>query len=171
MKSEKAYVLLPIMAALAFLAVSASAQDTQNAVQSAAAPVNEQVAKTMAAEDLSIYGEVQSVNAAGIGSLTVQYYDYDSDDEKTITVVLDANTKLENANSIADIKKGDWADVTYSAVGGKNAAKSVIVEKEEGAAATPAAPEQAAIQEQTAVQGQAAVAVKEEASPSADVSY
>ena len=162
MKSKIACLSLSILAALAFLAAPVSAQDAKNPVQAAAAPVSEQVTKAMVAEELSIYGEVQSVDAAGTGSLTVQYYDYDADDEKTITIDLDANTKLENANSIADIKKGDWADVTYSAGGGKNRATSVIVEKEEEAPVT-AAPEQAASQ------GQAVA--KEEATASEDVSY
>ena len=143
MNNRIAWLSLSILAALVFLAVPASAQDTEKPVQTAAAPVSEQVTKTMAAEELSIYGEVQSVGAEGMGSLTVQYYDYDADDEKTIVVTLDANTKLENAGSIADIKKGDWADVAYSVVDGKNIAKSVIVEKEEEAPAEmPKAEEQ-----------------------------
>jgi hypothetical protein len=82
--------------------------------------------------EMSIYGEVQSVNAQA-GSMTVQYYDYDNDAERSTEITVDANSKLDNAKSIADIKKGDWVDVTYSAAGGKNVAKSVSVEKEEPA--------------------------------------
>ena len=163
MESRRICLSLSILAALAFLAVPASAQDTEKPVQTAAAPVSEQVTKTMAAEELSIYGEVQSVGAEGMGSLTVQYYDYDADDEKTITIVLDAGTKLENANSVADIKKGDWADVTYAVGGGKNTAKSIIVEKDEEAVVAKPAPEQAADQ------GQAAAKV--DTAASGDASY
>jgi len=155
MKSKRTFLLLSILTVLAFLAVPASAQNTENPVQAATQPVDEQVNQTMATEELSIYGEVQVVDATGTGSLMVQYYDYDADDEKTISIALDANTKLENANSIADIKKGDWADVTYSTAAGKNKAISIIVEKEEEAVVT-AAPQQAAIQQETAVMGQAA---------------
>ncbi len=150
MKNKRVFTLLSILAALAFLAIPASAQNTENPAQAAAAPVSEQVSQTMATEEMSIYGEVQSVDAAGTGSLTVQYYDYDADDEKVISVTLDTNTKLENASSIVEIKKGDWADVAYSTVGGKNIAKSIILEKEEEA---PPAPEQAAVQEDVAVSG------------------
>lgn len=81
-------------------------------------------------KDVTIYGEVQSVNTAG-GSMTVQYYDYDTDEEKSIELAAGAETKIENAASLADIKKGDWADITYLAQGAKNMARSIIVEKEE----------------------------------------
>ena len=155
MKNNKVCLVLSILIALAFLSVPASAQDAQNPVQ-AAAPVSEKVTQTMATEELSIYGEVQSVDVQDKGSLTVQYYDYDADDEKTMVVVLDAGTKLENANSISDIKKGDWADVTYSVDAGKNRAISIIVEKEEETVAAAPEPGQAAIQQQTAVMGQVA---------------
>lgn len=81
-------------------------------------------------KDVSIYGEVLSVNAAA-NTMSVQYYDYDSDEEKTVELSVGADTKLENAASLNDVKKGDWVDAIYSSVGGKNAAKSVMVEKEE----------------------------------------
>lgn len=82
-------------------------------------------------EELSIYGEAQAVDASA-NSITVQYYDYDSDEEKTMDVVSSKDTKIENAASLGEIKKGDWIDVTYSVSEGKNVAKSIIVEKEEG---------------------------------------
>ena len=84
-------------------------------------------------EELSIYGEVQAVNQAS-NSLSVQYYDYDSDEEKTIEIALDKDTAIENAAKLDEIKQGDWVDVTYSVSGGKNIAKSIIVEKEEAPA-------------------------------------
>lgn len=136
MGSKIAYLSLSIAAVLTLLAVPVSSQDTQVPAQATAAPVSEKVSQAMAQEELSIYGEVQSVDTAGAGSVTVQYYDYDADDEKTIAVMLDANTKLENAGSLADIKKGDWADVVYSITDGKNIARSIIVEKEEEAVIT-----------------------------------
>lgn len=86
-----------------------------------------------AANEISIYGEVQGANTTE-NSLSVQYYDYDTDEEKTIDVVLTKDTKLENTASITDIKSGDWVDVTYMVSDNKNIAKSVTVEKEETAA-------------------------------------
>ena len=92
-----------------------------------AVPAKEEAQKPT---ELSIYGEVQAVNA-GANSMTVQYYDYDNDEEKTTEIALDANSKIENAKAIGDIKKGDWVDVNYSSASGKNMAKMVSVEKEE----------------------------------------
>ncbi len=82
------------------------------------------------AKELSIYGEVQAVNA-GTNSMTVQYYDYDSDEEKTIEMAANKDTKIENAAALANINKGDWVDVTYTVIDGKNVARSIMVEKEE----------------------------------------
>jgi hypothetical protein len=82
------------------------------------------------AEELSIYGEVLASDAQA-GTISVQYYDYDTDEEKTMEIVFDKDTKLENAASVADIKKGDWVDVTYAMSADKHLAKSVFVEKED----------------------------------------
>lgn len=81
-------------------------------------------------KEIAIYGEVQTIDAQA-NTLDVQYYDYDSDSEKTANIAINADTKLENAVVIGDIKKGDWVDVTYTSVEGKNTAKAVTVEKEE----------------------------------------
>jgi|GEM_PF-2373397 len=85
------------------------------------------------ANELSIYGEVQAINLQA-ASLSVQYYDYDNDEEKTLEVSLDKDSKLENVKAIEEIKKGDWVDVTYTVTGSKNTAKLVSVEAEEPAA-------------------------------------
>ena len=89
------------------------------------------------AKEIAIYGEVQNVNAPA-ATIAVQYYDYDSDTEKTTEVVAGNNAKLENAKTVADIKKGDWVDVTYTVVDGKNIANLISVEKEEPAETSPA---------------------------------
>ena len=89
------------------------------------------------AKEIAIYGEVQNVNAPA-ATIAVQYYDYDSDTEKTTEVVAGNNVKLENAKTVADIKKGDWVDVTYTVVDGKNIASLISVEKEEPAETSPA---------------------------------
>ena len=147
----------------AFLSVPAFSQETQekvaedaaSAVQSAASAVQpavaavQQSAETAAAtvaapeaegaKDISIYGEVLAVNSAA-NTMSVQYYDYDSDEEKTVELGLTADTKLENAAALNDVKKGDWVDAVYTVTGGKNMAKSVIVEKEEPVTEETAAP-------------------------------
>jgi len=80
--------------------------------------------------ELSIYGEVQAVNVQ-TASLSVQYYDYDNDEEKTLEVSLDKDSRLENVKAIGEVKKGDWVDVTYTVAGGKNTAKMISVEVED----------------------------------------
>lgn len=100
---------------------AAATQASQDAVPAEAA------VKT---SELSIYGEVQAVNVQAV-SMSVQYYDYDNDEEKTLEVALDKDSKLENVKAIDEIKKGDWVDVAYTATGGKNIAKMVSVEKED----------------------------------------
>ncbi|MDD5495846.1 MAG: hypothetical protein PHP46_01940 [Candidatus Omnitrophica bacterium] len=80
--------------------------------------------------ELSIYGEVQNVNTAS-GSITVQYYDYDSDEEKTTELLVAKEVKIDNAAGLADIKKGDWVDIIYTLSEGKSVAQAIVVEKEE----------------------------------------
>lgn len=82
------------------------------------------------AKSQNIYGEVQTVNVAG-STMTVQYYDYDTDEEKVIELGVAKDAKIENVSGLADIKKGDWVDVTFTQEDGKNATKAITVEKEE----------------------------------------
>lgn len=129
---KKYFVCMAIIfTVMALSATSAFSQDPQAAaVQAPQAAPAETAAKI---SELSIYGEVQAVNVQA-SSISVQYYDYDNDEEKTLEVVLDKDSKLENVKGIGEIKKGDWADITYIVTGGKNMAKVVSVEVEEPAA-------------------------------------
>jgi hypothetical protein len=141
--------LIVVLAAVMIMSCASLvfAQDEKQATPAAAetaavetaAPAPAPAPEAPQAKEIAIYGEIQSVDAAG-GKLAVQYYDYDSDSEKTATVVVDKDSKIENAGSLNDIKKGDWADVTYVLKGDNNIAKLVTVEKEEVAATEPAAP-------------------------------
>ena len=82
--------------------------------------------------ELSIYGEVQVVNLQA-ALISVQYYDYDNDEEKTLEISIDKDSKLENVKALDGVKKGDWVDATYTVTGGKNIAKMISVEVEEPA--------------------------------------
>lgn len=146
MRKYLLFVILAIMAIFAAIPdafaqgeeTKASAKEGQTqgpAVQEspaapALAPAPAAAAETLKTAELSIYGEVQNVNLQA-NSMTVQYYDYDNDEEKSTEITLDGSSKLENAKAIGDIKKGDWVDVTYTASAGKNIARVVSVEKEE----------------------------------------
>ncbi len=123
-----------IVAIIALPAISAFSQDPEapakdETVQATPEAAPEAADKT---SELSIYGEVQAVNVHA-ASISVQYYDYDNDEEKTLEVSLNKDSKLENVKAIDEVKKGDWVDVTYAAIGGKNIASMVSVEAEEPA--------------------------------------
>jgi uncharacterized alpha/beta hydrolase family protein len=134
-KMKKYFVcMMVVFGILVFSAISAFSQDPQ-----APAKDDTPVAQTEAPQaapkmsDLSIYGEVQSVNVQA-SSMIVQYYDYDNDEEKTLDVAVGQDSKLENVKALGEIKKGDWVDVAYIVTDGKSTAKMISVEVEEPAA-------------------------------------
>jgi biopolymer transport protein ExbD len=132
MKLSSLNVFLVSCTLVSLIAVPAFSQDTGNtpaAVQGTQTPAPEPITISQDKE-IAIYGEVQTIDAQA-STLDVQYYDYDSDSEKTANITINADTKLENAAAIGDIKKGDWVDVTYTSAEGKLTAKAVTVEKEE----------------------------------------
>ena len=112
-------------------------QDTSQVAGETAVPAQTESVKAAHPEEISIYGEIKSVNATA-NSITVQYYDYESDNEKSIEIIADNNTKMEGAPAISDIKQGNWADINYTVVNGKNIAKSIVVEKDDTATEKPA---------------------------------
>ena len=99
-------------------------------VQPQAAVAAPQPADNAASKESAIYGEVKVVNAS-LGTLIVQYYDYDSDEEKSSEIAVGPGTKFENAANLSGVKQGDWLDVSYVAAGGKNTATLISVEKED----------------------------------------
>lgn len=149
---KKYFVCISVVSAIIVLsAISAFSQDPQApakddtalsqgaqtaAIQTPQVAPAEAAAKT---NELSIYGEVQTVNVQA-ASMSIQYYDYDKDEEKTLEISLDKDSRLENVKAIGEVKKGDWADVTYTVIGGKNTAKMISVETEEVSAEDNAPP-------------------------------
>lgn len=127
MKSFTVKVILALTLVASVLVLPAFSQENQVQPPTAAPVVTEETAP---AKELSVYGEVQSVNADS-STISVQYYDYDSDQEKTADIVADKDTKIENVTGIDKINKGDWVDIIYVVKDAKNVAKSIIVEKEE----------------------------------------
>lgn len=141
MKFAKLLALMMVMCALTFAAAYAQegdkSQDKTAGGAAMPATAGEAVAVAEATKaaisqpkDQTIYGEVQAVNAPS-STMTVQFYDYDTDEEKSIELSVAGDTKIENAPGLGSIKKGDWADITYMTQNSKNMAKSIIVEKEE----------------------------------------
>jgi hypothetical protein len=139
MKRFYAVVVSVALAAALLSAGAAYCQEAQGEAQKPPAPAPAaKEAPVAEPEGLSIYGEIQAVNTSS-NSIAVQYYDYDSDEERTIEITLDKDTKLEGAASLSGVKKGDWADVTYRITDDKkNVAGSVVIEKEEAPEGTSA---------------------------------
>lgn len=78
-----------------------------------------------------LWGEVSSIDIQK-GELSVQYLDYDTDQDKEVTVEADDKTTYENVSSLIDIKPGDTVSVDYlSFPDEKNVAKKISVEKPE----------------------------------------
>lgn len=124
-------VVLAVVVLTAFLAVPGFSQEKVDTQTPAPAASTAQAPEALPqAKEMAIYGEVQSVDAAK-AVMTVQYYDYDSDSEKTSEIAVGADAKIENAPALGGIKKNDWVDVTYVVKDGINAAKVITVEKEE----------------------------------------
>ncbi len=120
-------ILLMVVTILALAPIQVYSQDNS-------------ISGATAADETSIYGEVQSVTLSS-GSITVQYYDYAADEEKLVEITTGTETKIENVSSLADVKAGDWVDVTYIAKDAGKMAKSVFVEKDEDIPASTYGPE------------------------------
>ncbi len=126
--------LIVISFALSIFSIPVFSQEAkQEQVPAAGAPpIAAPAEEAPKINELSIYGEVQNINPQ-TSTIAIQYYDYDNDEEKTIEITVNKDSKLENVKATEEIKKGDWADITYVVADGKNMAKLVSVEKEEPA--------------------------------------
>ncbi len=126
-KSFSIFVVTILFILVIFPVIMVLAQENQPSVKESSATESTTPAQP---EEFSIYGEIVSVDQAS-NSIRAQYYDYDSDEERTINIMLDKNTSLENAKTLADIRQNDWADISYVVSDAKFVAKSIKVEKEE----------------------------------------
>ena len=89
-------------------------------------------------EDVSwVWGEVKAVDLTQ-GTLSLSYIDYQTEEEKLLTLNIDTDTKFENAKDLASLKVGDTASIDYVLKDGKNIAKNVSIEKIEETAESTA---------------------------------
>jgi hypothetical protein len=80
---------------------------------------------------LWLWGEVDSIDTQN-KALVVKYFDYETDQEKEMTVTTDNKTIFENIKSFEEIKPQDTVSVDYIvASDGKNIAKNISLEKPE----------------------------------------
>jgi len=76
-----------------------------------------------------VWGEVSTVDAQN-KALTLKYLDYETDQEKEITISADAKTTYENIKAFEEIKPKDSLSVDYFAsLDGKNIAKNISLEQ------------------------------------------
>lgn len=93
-----------------------------------------------------LWGEVSSVDVQK-KEILLKYLDYETDQEKEITIAVDEKTTFENAKSLEDIEPQDDLSIDYTVTSdGKNIAKNISLEKPETEEALPA-PQEPAPQE------------------------
>lgn len=130
---------------LFFLFAVASARGQDQAAPApvpAAAPAK--AAEVNPAEIQWVWGEVVAVDPAE-KSISLKYLDYDTDEEKTMKIMVADGTTFEDAKGIEGVKVSDTVSVEYGEQDGKNLAKVITVEKvddvENGDQALTAPPE------------------------------
>lgn len=82
-------------------------------------------------ETLWLWGEVVSVDTQN-KTLAVKYLDFETDQEKEMSVNVDEKTIYENIKTLDEIKPKDNVSIDYIiSPDGKNIAKNIVVEKSE----------------------------------------
>jgi hypothetical protein len=137
MKAKKFFLTAALTAALMSLAlmVLAAPMAIAQIVQGGAIPEG-----ANGPEVQWLWGEVVSVDPAQ-NAFVVKYLDYETDQEKEITIAVDEKTAFENIRSLDEIKPQDTLSVDYIVVAaGTHIAKNISVEKPEEAITVPQEP-------------------------------
>lgn len=88
-------------------------------------------------ETLWLWGEVVSVDIQN-KTLSVKYLDFETDQEKEMSVNVDEKTTYENIKTLDAMKTKDNVSVDYIiSPDGKNIARNIVVEKPEAIAEIP----------------------------------
>lgn len=72
------------------------------------------------------WGTVKSLTSE---QLAVTEYNYENNQEISVTYTVDAETVFNNVQSISEIKVGDSVEIDFVVMEGKNIAKTITVEK------------------------------------------
>ncbi len=76
-----------------------------------------------------LWGEVVSVDI-GNNKITIRYPDYQTEQDKEITISVDGKTQYNNISSLADIKPQDALSIDYRVtVTGDNVAENISLDK------------------------------------------
>lgn len=78
-----------------------------------------------------VWGDVVNVDKQN-KTLAVKYFDYETDQDKELSVSIDDQTTFENIQTLDEAKVGDVVSIDFSVdANGKNIAKNISVEKPE----------------------------------------
>lgn len=83
-----------------------------------------------------VWGEVKSVDGAA-STLTVTYMDYQTNEEKELSLTTDPQTEFEGVKDLSEVKPGNTSSIDYIVNDGKNIVKHISIEEME---AMPEAP-------------------------------
>jgi len=98
---------------------------------------NQAIADSGLKEVQWLWGEVVSVDASR-KQITVKYLDYETDNEKEITLSVNDKTSYENIKEISELKAQDIVSVDYiSEADGNNTVVNISVEKLEDGQGIP----------------------------------
>ena len=125
---------------LLILAVAGFAFSEDQTADSNALPVSAPVATAAVPQDNSdsvntqwVWGEVTNVDAQN-KSFGLKYLDYETDQEKEMTINTDYSTNYDNAKALDEIQPKDNVSVDYIVKDGKNIAKAIGLERAENTA-------------------------------------
>lgn len=115
-------LFLAVVFSASFLGAEAFAQVEAPDV---AADATTAPAPAEAAEGQFSYGTVVTASTT---SMKISEYDFETDTSEEINYDVAADVKLENVNSIDDIKQGDEVEIEFVMKNGKRTAVSIYVE-------------------------------------------
>lgn len=95
-----------------------------------------------------VWGEVAGLDVAN-KIITLKYLDYETSEEKQISLVVNSLTGYESVKSLEEIGLKDTLSVDYIISNGKNIAKNISLEKPENTSVTPRSESNTATPENT----------------------
>jgi len=79
-----------------------------------------------------VWGEVTSVDTQN-KVIALKYLDYETDQEKETSITVDDSTSYDNIMSLEEIQPKDYLSIDYISEDGKHIARTIGLEKAEGA--------------------------------------
>jgi hypothetical protein len=98
-----------------------------------------------------VWGEVKSVDGAA-STLTVTYMDYQTNEEKELSLTTDSQTEFEGVKDLSEIKTGNTSSIDYIVKDGKNIVRHISIEEMEAMPEAPVSPEVAGAAKEEAAQ-------------------